>query len=532
MHKLPLFTLFLSTNSHLYMLSPSREVHHSLRLKEKDDIPAPYNEMPWDVFSSGKVLVREGEKSLDDVCSFAFMCNFGRPLWRAFYANATKDVRATLIAVVITKLTGIYDFTGVHNDALRDLLDDACLAALSVRLLLEYLPINEDIMHTGVRLVESHLAVVYTISKDRKYLTAGYPSEPVVAEAAAQVMRRFQDPVPDILARYTRSAMISAGQRGELVMRLLLIQAFDNASKRDRGDNDQIDRPVSLFAFLEELFNVGQVDKLRVSYPASGYGERFDAAFKDAHVRFTHFARLEDNSLVTSRGAWIAMTRGIAWQCAPQQEVIDCIVPVALNRGLLSEKTMTAILIQVKNRKSPAPLVIDESKLSHKGHRFFPAETEDRRPYIALVLELGVRNVRSIGKSHHPSPDTHSTPSKVSNLREKPPSVRLSESSNAPMHPRYQLDVYGCSPRVYSVVKDKKAYTLLLDGRDIYLEHPRRSTEPWLKRVRGYWSAKTADWTDDSGKAQGIDEDIEDDQTYLGASQIHGESISVVGEES
>ncbi|KAF9810325.1 hypothetical protein IEO21_07013 [Rhodonia placenta] len=70
-------------------------------------------------------------------------------LWRAFYANATKDVRATLIAVVITKLTGIYDFTGVHNDALRDLLDDACLAALSVRLLLEYLPINEDIMHTG-----------------------------------------------------------------------------------------------------------------------------------------------------------------------------------------------------------------------------------------------------------------------------------------------------------------------------------------------------------------------------------------------
>ncbi|KAF9810324.1 hypothetical protein IEO21_07012 [Rhodonia placenta] len=173
---------------------------------------------------------------------------------------------------------------------------------------------------------------------------------------------------------------------------------------------------------------------------------------------------------------------------------------------------MTAILIQVKNRKSPAPLVIDESKLSHKGHRFFPTETEDRRPYIALVLELGVRN--------------------VSNLREKPPSVRLSESSNAPMHPRYQLDVYGCSPRVYSVVKDKKAYTLLLDGRDIYLEHPRRSTEPWLKRVRGYWSAKTADWTDDSGKAQGIDEDIEDDQTYLGASQIHGESISVVGEES
>lgn len=129
--------------------------------------------------------------------------------------------------MAISKLTGIYNYTDADDANLRDVLDDARLAAVSVRLLLEYPPLNEDFILTGMRLVESHMAIAYTFKADRQGLTAGYPSEPIVAEAAAQVMWKFRRPVSEVLAQYVTSGMVPIGTRGELVMRLLLIKAFD-----------------------------------------------------------------------------------------------------------------------------------------------------------------------------------------------------------------------------------------------------------------------------------------------------------------
>lgn len=63
LHALPMFTIFLSTNPHLHAPSPDYREFGS------DCIPAPCNEMPWDVFPGGEILAYEGQKSLKDVCT-------------------------------------------------------------------------------------------------------------------------------------------------------------------------------------------------------------------------------------------------------------------------------------------------------------------------------------------------------------------------------------------------------------------------------------------------------------------------------
>ena len=53
------------------------------------------------------------------------------------------------------------------------------------------------------------------------------PSEPIVAEAAAQVLRHQN--MVDLLSQNVREGLIEKGQRGELVARLLFKLAHDRA---------------------------------------------------------------------------------------------------------------------------------------------------------------------------------------------------------------------------------------------------------------------------------------------------------------
>ena len=72
----------------------------------------------------------------------------------------------------------------------------AHMAVLDVQLSLDYEPCREKVQVEEAGLVESHMRIAYSIPNDREYLQSGYPSEPLLAEAAARQLWkwRMQDP--------------------------------------------------------------------------------------------------------------------------------------------------------------------------------------------------------------------------------------------------------------------------------------------------------------------------------------------------
>lgn len=473
------FTMFLSTNLYLHSMSPTRQPRKSKRVRfsDADTTPIPYFEMPWTVLPDQRPLIAPGQMTLAEMCDVEFSSQFGRPLWRGLLRGGTPNANRILKHIALSSLTGREEYEDKpHEEQPENLVIQARLAALSARLLLEFYQ-NEPAKDMEMRLVQSHMAWVYGISDSRQWPSTGYPSEPIVAEAAAHVMHRLHDKsAADVLAEHIQNYTIKAGEKGELVMRLLLTEAFDKASREMENWDGQIDRPVPLLNFIGALFGPDHLDGIKQSYTDNRCGDQrtFAEAFKDAYVRFTHFARLEDNSLVNPRGAWIALTRAIAWQCNSEESLIDCIIPVAIGDGRLSPDCMTAILIQAKNRPNAVVAEIDESKLN--GCRGFFPKAFGRRPYITLMLELGVRSQR-----------TAHVQASLPHVRvEKTTSTQYPTDTLLP-HPRFPIIARGCSPRVYAVVKDKdsQAFTTILRGKNsphVY-SYPHRVTMDWIERM-------------------------------------------------
>ena len=71
----------MSTVSDIAKNAPSQETSPSLREQHKDRLlPAPYTELPFDVYVIANPLV-PGQENLDSVGTFAFTAKFGRPLY-------------------------------------------------------------------------------------------------------------------------------------------------------------------------------------------------------------------------------------------------------------------------------------------------------------------------------------------------------------------------------------------------------------------------------------------------------------------
>lgn len=75
----PIFTIFLSTVSHLGRFAPpGPSARFSRIVKQPDSIQAPITETPFDC--APNFLVKPSTLRLEDICTIEFMSNFGRPL--------------------------------------------------------------------------------------------------------------------------------------------------------------------------------------------------------------------------------------------------------------------------------------------------------------------------------------------------------------------------------------------------------------------------------------------------------------------
>ncbi|KAH7911650.1 hypothetical protein BJ138DRAFT_1100885 [Hygrophoropsis aurantiaca] len=519
----PIFTLFLSTDPSIDRLEPPRPYYSSARTYRRPvTLQVPVTETPFDCCPAFPIAPEK--LTLADVRTLEFMAMFGRPLFWA-HLRAGEAISG-IIDVARAKLLNSRDFA-VKYDAAEPI---ALNAVVDTLLMLDYARSPSGAARQAA-LVEKHLRMLFSVPAHRNYMETGYPSEPLLAEAAARQMAEYirLSPGEDVMARSLRELYISRIVRrevrpqGELVMRLLLMKAYLRAVETDHAKTPihelNFSGGCSLVTFIRKLFPERYADTILNSLPDNvPGGVTFAKAFENSVVRFTHFAMAEDESVISTSMMVVAFLRGMAMVICEKHAIANIVIPVLLDRqDHLKPSTMTGLLVRVNLSTRKAAI---GPKIDHEDLGFFSdrAGREDGQPYIALVANFDVRPApssesRSAATTATPAPAQNQStlkevkpePQPTSLQEEKSPAQVSPPSAFEPTaqvnpgfgaannHPRYSIAVFGCSDSVYSVVSaaDRSLYSFLLEDRGFLDDHPYQDEEnlSMLQKMKPFWVA-------------------------------------------
>jgi hypothetical protein len=282
------------------------------------------------------------------------------------------------------------------------------LACLSVRFALDFNMDGTagDVARTQV---ERHMRLCLAATAGRDTLVTVAGSEPLLAEAAYELMEGTQSNPVRHLANHSDLNCVNRGTRGELVAALLIMRACDAARAASSGR-----RWVPVDVFMEELLPPAKYDKLKESFPIfyrDGQKVKFSATFKDYGIWFNHVIKVEKGKMFSVDHLWKFITRGAMILCSNNQEGVDIVIPICHTQQPLSRDSVTAILVQVKNSDT-FQLPINKSlfdALDPIRLKLFPDPDKSNvvpKPVIRIVFalaapEAGVNFPEPRGREHH-----------------------------------------------------------------------------------------------------------------------------------
>jgi hypothetical protein len=227
--------------------------------------------------------------------------------------------------------------------------DSGSLACLSMQFSLEF-DMASNFREVACKQVEHHMWLCLTATTGCETLITFSRSKPLLAEVASQLMcQSMVNPVHH-LANHSDLHCVNCEQRGELVAVLILMQAHDKAVMMQLS----LERTRWAFvgSFLKALLpemNYKALEHKRMTSWHNGEDKPFMETFEDYAMWFNHVIRVHQDTLVNAKYLWRFITCGVMIICAHNQPGVDIIIPLCLKTERLSPKTMSAILIQVKN---------------------------------------------------------------------------------------------------------------------------------------------------------------------------------------
>jgi hypothetical protein len=318
--------------------------------------------------------------------------SYGRPGWRSLFDS--ESTLEEILCLADLKVTG---HTILH-EADTSTVKLAILALRFGFMLANSVSLTE-------KLVASHMATVVDVSPDREFMAMNYPSEPILVEAAARVMHddsakdgygyeRIVDYANHIIpAEYSDLH----GYRGELIARMLLLQAADHVLQKDAE---------SKVLQYHQAFQCGEYLSILTGHSIEG----FDASFLKGTIFLTHFVKIVEN--LTVEHLWRAWNRGCGLILAKRSPGVDLVIPVRV-RGDVDERCMpkvgcaephielsaaehgyvkgcfSAILVQVKNKHFSSPRSgVGVSWKDDVSPLTLGMEDWDK-PYCAMVFDIG-----------------------------------------------------------------------------------------------------------------------------------------------
>lgn len=387
-----IFALFLDTFSSLSKFMPRRSDDPSGRLVEDGLLLLePIYLLPnWDVFVDYKSI-----KNMNDTIDLEKICMFGRVLWGSWMqTKKEKNMHVSseeIFKLAITKLIGGKSYISAKLN-----IND-CLAILSTRLG----AIKLKYESTGQDLVAKNMAVCTFVNLEESIFQIDYPSEPMLAIAGAYFMSqaKYKIRILKSLIDCVESAMISQGEKGETIVKLILIEAMDQIKSDSTKMSKQHLKTAKVAEFIQQVFgkcefNCGNSDnkwvcqnEYKIEQPCciKMINMQLTNSFKllNGSINFNHFTRpnvwLDETSLLT------AIKRCAAVHCRANQKALDIVIPVCLNEENFEE--MSAIMVQVKLVKEPT-----KPDFITAFNGICPTMFKDlnvNSPYLLLFFQLG-----------------------------------------------------------------------------------------------------------------------------------------------
>lgn len=213
-------------------------------------------------------------------------------------------------------------------------------------------------------------------------------------------------------------------------------------------------RPIKVVDFLKALISERFHSTILECLPAKHVTDddlTLEKAFANAYINFTHFLKGGDSGIANISFAWKSLVRSAAIQCCPTQPNIDIIIPIVFSQGgpekaRLSKDNVSAILIQVKNRKSTLTENIDAVNVLdffEDKENTFTDDNFKKTPYIAILVELG-----DMTDNNDPRSKKRTGYVQIS-TRKHGMNTRNADGA----HPKYNIEVYGIS-EVYKDVNE------------------------------------------------------------------------------
>jgi hypothetical protein len=346
----------------------------------------------------------------------------------------------------------------------------AQLAALDCRALIRFDLLRPNSRTTQADLVKTYMRCVFNIPNDRESMWSGYPSEPILAEAAARLLNQpptnIQSLAPTILESALNKGLLARGERGELVARTLLTVAHDLAIMHEYTDTPlgpYFHRPVRFVELLKSLLAPDIWDVVRKALPFHAYpGDvTLEDAYKNGWVNFSHFAQLGNHESFSLAFASELLKRGVAMQTFDNNYNMDIGLPI--HHGdppttIIGKDNTSMGQFQIKNASSAIRVYPDPT---------LAGLSETNLPVISIVMQLGVENsaggrvkVRTIEKGAD-GPAGRTRSSVISN----PADIRRRH---------YVIELYGCSSKTYHCIPvDSGAYRRILRADKLTTDFPR-----------------------------------------------------------
>jgi hypothetical protein len=316
------FGIFTDTLSTLINFAPHRSAETATSARGAPSSSGDHLLPPFcDVLNIDTNVKGDGSQALE---------TYGRPLWKR-YAEELGKVEPLTDKVY----TGLRDFARLK--LLKTKRQNAQLHTLSVNqkrvASLACLACRASIFVSPGRrlageLVGGHMAVCCHVYEEREAMIIGYPSEPILADASAAVLKTnsltgWKTALPE-LQRAIETAEVDTGKVGEVVQRIIFLLAIDLANRTKDGK-------VTALTFLETLVGKGRL-------PNKLYN-----ILQEIFVDFNHFVQL---SMVADKSKCVeCIQRKAAVACKAGQKGIDQEIYFVDNDG----KHAGTLVSQTKN---------------------------------------------------------------------------------------------------------------------------------------------------------------------------------------
>lgn len=296
----------------------------------------------------------------------------------------------------------------------------------------------------GFTQVHKHMRICITVNDDNQTCETVQPAEPLLAEAAARIVKEKKVNQAEKLLDVLGGPSICKGDRGEFICILLWLMA------RDAIVQGSEKRVISILDLLSHLLHQDWHKAVKNANPSHLRNDTenlpFQKTFEGAVTHFTQFIKVHDYKVINRAFLWMVLARGAAILCANNQAGLDIIIPFLIRNEPLARNILSAIIIQVKNDVSygatPYRTLFHLMNPYHIG--FYDHDEENPVPIIRMVFALGAK-------------DSNVVVMKVA--QRKQPKRKAKQSSPALEFTSYDIWCSSASSKTFSVIKPESDLT-------------------------------------------------------------------------